>query len=306
MTLQLMCDGWKHVSVTLRAGGGGTTKRAALCLIAAILFTTVCGLACNGPDLRTAPTANKDEGADTVTGQTAESSGSTQPIRAEQVPESDIPAPSGELLGLATGCTVRVVGDDFQGSGVIVHRKDNEIFVLTVAHAVKLGMPERIELFSLLSYPKPEAILEQIELISKEDRADLAMLKAKLNTEVEITVAPLAKLEQPDFAYSSGCVGAKPPKPIGEQILRADEITIRLHGALEKRFMWETSRPQEAGRSGGPLLNDKGSLLGIALGRSGGYGYYAHLREISKYFIDNGLAGLVTCPELLSIHQERM
>ena len=222
----------------------------------------------------------------------------------EETTAFEIPTPSGALLGLANSCTARLAGDHFQGSGVVVHKEENTIYVLTVAHGVKLGIP-RVELFSLLSHPtKPAMIVEEVELVSIEERADLALLKATLPSEFDIKPVPLAAASEPKFAYSSGCVGNKPPEIIEERILRADEITVKLPGGRAKRYMWETENPQETGRSGGPLLNAKGSLLGIALGKSQGNGYYAHNREISRYFIDNGFATLVTCPKLLSIHQE--
>ena len=263
-----------------------------------ILVVLFLNAGCDGPKLRTAPTAQPSQH---VASPGKETGDSAEP----EIEKIDIPSPSGKLLTIATSATVRITGEGFQGSGVIVHHENERIYVLTVAHSLRFGKPSKIELFS----PHPPKIaleVEEIEVLNADDRSDLAILRAPVGPSFEVTVAKLADLAEPEYAYSSGCVGRSPPKIYTEQILRADNLAIRLLGKKTERFMWETLRPQESGRSGGPLLNDKGFLLGIALGKSGGKGYYAHLREISKYFIDNGLEVLVTCSELLSIHQERM
>lgn len=255
---------------------------------------------CEGPTPRVAPIAKNDSSV------SSEASPQSDPeSEADIVEVIDIPVPSGKLLGQATACTVRLGNDDFDGSGVIVHREGNQIYVLTVAHAVLEGV-NRVELFSLLS-SRPQKILTDLNVISADKRADLALIRARVDADTEIVVAKLAKLSSPKYAYSVGCGGGKPPKVSPEQIIRAEELSIRLPneapGELAKRFMWETSEGQEQGRSGGPLLNANGDLLGIALGKNGGNGYYSHIREISEYLIDNGHGDLVTCPELLISHQ---
>ena len=69
--------------------------------------------------------------------------------------------------------------------------------------------------------------------------------------------------------------------------------------------MWVVDSPQELGRSGGPLLDVNGSLLGIALGKTQGklagqeeQGFYCHSKEISDYLIDSNLKPLVVWSKL--------
>ena len=122
-----------------------------------------------------------------------------------------------------------------------------------------------------------------------------------ISDDIETTVARIAKLEeddpQPAFGYSVGCGDGKPPSTHREHILGAHSIRIELESGSTNRYMWRTESPQEQGRSGGPLLDVNGDLLGIALGKYADRGYYAHLREISEYLIDSGLANLVTYPD---------
>ena len=209
--------------------------------------------------------------------------------------------PSGELLRTATGCTVRLGSDDFDGSGVIIHRENNKIYVLTVAHAAAEGI-DRVEVFSLGSYPKPSATFSDsdIEVLSTNVRADLALIRVTVDAEIEIEIASLAKPTPEKMGFSVGCGHGQPPKVLQEQITAADYFTIKLPGGNAKRFMWETKTGQKQGRSGGPLLDVNGCLLGIALGKVGGNGYYSHLGEISEFLVDNDLAALVTYAELLS------
>ena len=60
--------------------------------------------------------------------------------------------------------------------------------------------------------------------------------------------------------------------------------------------VWETSQPPAQGRSGGPLLDRQGQLLGIGSGSSGGKGYFSHLDEIERFLKRNGLQWLTGEP----------
>ena len=264
-------------------------------IVALLTAISLLATGCEGPTPRQAPIAG--------TG----SEGSRPPD--EDQGEADvepipIPSPTGELIDKATSCTVRVSGPGFDGSGVIIEKQRDKILILTVAHAAREGI-DRIDLFSLATYPRPAIRLEEdaIELVSTDDRADLALIRANVNADAEIGIAELAQLHEPAYAYSVGCGGGKPPTVVPEQILRAQKSTIRLRGGNAERFMWQTKKGQKLGRSGGPLLDKDGFLLGIALGKSGETGYYSHIQEISEYLIDNGHVGLVTCPELLKALQ---
>lgn len=199
------------------------------------------------------------------------------------------PRPSGKLLRFATEATVRLGTEQFDGSGVIIHREDDELFILTVAHAAEEGI-DRVELFNSESFPEPKLSLRNPKVISSSPRLDLALLKVKIASDVETTAVKLANLDiEPRFGYSVGCGKGDPPTPLSEQITGTK--TARVKNQIRK--MWTTKVGQEGGRSGGPLLSDKGALLGVALGKDGSVGYYCHLTEISGYLIDNNLKSLV-------------
>ena len=48
-------------------------------------------------------------------------------------------------------------------------------------------------------------------------------------------------------------------------------------------FFWETSAKSLRGRSGGPLLDNEGLVIGICSGTQGERGYYTHIDEIHAW-----------------------
>ena len=258
-------------------------------LLIAALFVTA-NLSCKRPSdvvlPKTDPNPKKAIQGDDVTAKEDESKSKRQ---------ITIPPPSSQVLKKALTGTVRLGSDEFDGSGVIIHRDEKSLYVLTVAHAVREQIT-RVEIFDGKETPIVE--MNQVKVLSQQARADLALIQVPISDEIETTAIRLAKndksIDQTAFGYSVGCGGGKPPSTHRERILGADSIKINLESGSAIRHMWRTELPQEQGRSGGPLLDVNGDLLGIALGRFSDNGYYAHLQEISDYLIDSGLETLVT------------
>ena len=79
--------------------------------------------------------------------------------------------------------------------------------------------------------------------------------------------------------------------------LRGDTIEAREFVTREKKqpaFFWRTETPPELGRSGGPLLDAQGRVIGIAIAASGQKGFYAHHDEILAALKRNGFSWLVS------------
>lgn len=267
---------------------------------ASMLLLLFCGILATGCQRPKEPdtTQTLQDSQNGGESQPAQDGGDTSDSETNEAEPIPIPPPSGDLILNGMASTVRLGSDGqsgFDGSGVIVHRDADQLFVLTVAHAATAGI-QRVELFTAQSGRKPAANLDTVKVVSMDKDADLALLQVTLDADIDIMVVPIAKPDsQPQFGYSVGCGGGKPPSVLRERIIRASERKIKLPGGTVKRFMWETKNAQEQGRSGGPLLNANGCLLGVALGKYEGLGYYSHLREISGYLIDNGLSDLVIC-----------
>ncbi len=82
-------------------------------------------------------------------------------------------------------------------------------------------------------------------------------------------------------ALSVGCGAAEAPVCIVETV-KGDKPIRRSEKMRPARF-WETAGEQSAGRSGGPLMDRQGRLIGVANGVNRGKGYYCHASEIRRW-----------------------
>jgi hypothetical protein len=72
---------------------------------------------------------------------------------------------------------------------------------------------------------------------------------------------------------------------------------VRRPGADGAVWYWETERRVVKGRSGGPLLNRRGYLIGVAGGTDADRGYYSHTEEIHSSLKNNGPKWLYDAPD---------
>jgi hypothetical protein len=87
-----------------------------------------------------------------------------------------------------------------------------------------------------------------------------------------------------------GCLPEEGLTAWSTRILGKRLVRHRSDGAAE--WLWEVDRMPEKGVSGGPLLDDRGYLIGIAGGVSDGRGYYCHAAGIHRFLKVNGLKWL--------------
>ncbi len=195
---------------------------------------------------------------------------------------------SKELQQRATAATVRIVNrsERGEGSGVILGKKDKAIYLLTAAHLLNRATRLEISTFSADSYPRPARIYNKAEVVAQtKDIRDLALIRLTADDAPpgSLPLCPprlLPKKEEFD-ALSVGCGAARAPICLIDKVKGAR--SIRRQEKLKPALFWETAGEQAPGRSGGPLLDPQGNILGIASGVNRGKGYYCHATEIHRW-----------------------
>jgi S1-C subfamily serine protease len=153
--------------------------------------------------------------------------------------------------------------------------------VLTAAHAVATPGVREVHYFTQESYPERAKVFTRVTTVATWPAADVALLSVAVGD----WPAPVLKLAGPGqrpktfptTALSVGCTAAGSPTAREEQI-QAKRLVRRPEGAVA--FFWQCQAASLPGRSGGPLLDRNGRVIGLAAATQSGRGFYAHLDEI--------------------------
>jgi S1-C subfamily serine protease len=221
-------------------------------------------------------------------------------LLAEEVPlldSKDFPRETQEGLIWAT---VRVVNKDQRqdGSGVIVRQQGPFVYILTAHHIADKADSVVITTFSPKSYPKPEKVYSAATVLARAKEPDLALIRLVTRDMVPSTlrICPADMLPpEKDFAVlNAGCAPDKPPtceaaKVTGKKLIRRPDG--------ETAHVWELNRGSSPGRSGGPLIDKRGFVIGVASGQGDGKGYYIHLDELHRFLKQINQQRLLEAPK---------
>lgn len=196
----------------------------------------------------------------------------------------------------AVTATVRIVNVSrgTKGSGAIIRSSGPFVYVLTARHVVDKAERLEVHVFSAASYPKPENVYRSAEVIARmKGLSDLALVRFSTSDRMPGTVrvcpAGAVPKEKSFPVLTAGCDDGNSPT-CGVDV--AEKKPVRKPSEGETGFLWEVSRKPNAGRSGGPLIDKRGYLVGVCSGRNEGKGYYCHTEAIHEFLRQNGVKWL--------------
>ncbi len=174
------------------------------------------------------------------------------------------------------------------GTGVIIRVEGVSVYILTAGHVIKDAADPDIAVatFAPDKFPKPQHILRNVKILAQSQGVkDLALLRVVTGEKVGPAIPlypPPREPKRVKTVLTVGCNNGQPPTCQVEKIMRAALFSREANG--EKAKLWEVQLPQIPGRSGGPMLDDKGRLIGICSGNNRGeHGYFCHIGEIETF-----------------------
>ena len=201
-----------------------------------------------------------------------------------------------DAQAVALRSTVRVmnVTTNNEATAVVIKQEARAVYFLTAAHVAKPGDKLEISVFTADSYPKVAETYKSATVLASDPEKDVAVIRL-LTTDKMPGVLPLCPpkkvIDGKEFvALSVGCVADKPPVCRVETILR--KLKVQRPGDKAKTLTWEAAAAQARGRSGGPLIDKRGLVIGVASGTNEDRGYYVHIDEINNFLKENGLEQL--------------
>lgn len=150
-----------------------------------------------------------------------------------------------ELVKLVNPSCVTIVTDGGHGSGVVIDSKGH---ILTANHVV--------EGINTVSVKFDNGIELSAKIISSNTDADVALLKIEGNSFKALPIT----LEDPSLGSEVFTIGTPADIELGQSISKGMISGKRL---IENQTYIQLNMSVSPGNSGGPLLNDKGEIIGI-------------------------------------------
>ncbi|BAZ46137.1 peptidase S1 and S6 chymotrypsin/Hap [Chondrocystis sp. NIES-4102] len=205
---------------------------------------------------------------------------------------------SSQISNIAINISVKVLDQDFLGSGLIIKHQGDRYIVVTNQHVLRAGeAPYQVQ----TSDGKIHSAKVLPNKLKKKDNYDLALLEFQANnTYSTAKIGKSAYLEVGERIFAAGfpynqvennnTVGFESSQPYNTPkfALKPGRISIVLNKALEQGYQIAYTNDVRKGMSGGALLNIQGEVIGI----NGKHAY--PLWESPEFYQD----GSQPCPAL--------
>jgi S1-C subfamily serine protease len=214
------------------------------------------------------------------------------------VDSPDFPRPMQEAAITAT-VQVRNLTAGTEASGVLVGKGGPFVYFLTARHVVQGATSQEVAVFSRDSYPKPSATYRSAEIVAESNElADLALLRLattdSLPASLRLCPERLVPTERGFPGLSVGCEAGKTPTCLLAKVEGKRQVRRQEQG--QSASFWEVDRKHTLGRSGGPLLDRRGHLLGVCSGSSREKTYFTHPEEVRVFLKQHGFGWLTEDP----------
>jgi hypothetical protein len=212
-------------------------------------------------------------------------------------PEPLLSGFSKEQRERASAITVRLLNQvrHSRGSGILLGKNGPTVYVLTASHVVADAREVEVQTFSAASYPRPAREYRSAEVIGRSGQGalDLALIRFSASDPMgeKVQISKTQAYPPSFLAFSAGCSSGRPPSCAVEGVVGTR--LARREGQTDPVLYWETKERPARGRSGGPLLDARGRLIGVCCGSNGDAGYYCHIEEIARFLKQQGLQWLV-------------
>ena len=188
----------------------------------------------------------------------------------------------------AITATVRIfnTAKKSEGSGVVVGKNGPFVYILTAYHLVQGADQLEIATFSEQSYPKRDKIYRSAKVVAKtEGIRDLALIRMASDDKNlgVLPLCPVADIPKGEGfgTLAVGCTEGQAPTCLFSEIRGKKKIRHKAGG--EFGYFWELSDAVRKGRSGGPLIEKRGYVVGIFSGTNDGKSYFTHPEEIHRF-----------------------
>lgn len=166
---------------------------------------------------------------------------------------------------IAANITVKIYGQNFLGSGIILHNQDQEYVVLTNQHVLRAGEAP-------FTIKTPNGKIYRSEVLTPENSSqdDLALLSFKSDRDQYKTAntGDYSQLQEGELIFAAGF-----PMSGTEQLNKTrtalgltfttGQVAAVLDKPLQEGYQIAYTNDIQRGMSGGPLLDKQGKLVGV-------------------------------------------